>query len=811
MDRSICIHGHFYQPPRENPWLEAIELQDSAYPYHDWNERITAECYAPNAASRILDEKDRIERIVNNYARISFNFGPTLLSWLEEKSPSIYQAILDADRECRDRFGGHGSALAQVYNHMILPLANDRDRRTQVLWGIRDFEHRFGRPPEGMWLSETAANLPTLETLAQLGIRFTILAPSQASRARRIGGRWRDVSGGRIDPARPYRLRLPSRRTLDAFFYDGPISRAVAFEGLLDNGEKFAQRLLSGFSDARDWPQLLHIATDGETYGHHHHRGEMALSYALSVLERDGAACLTNYAQFLERHPPAVEAEIFENTSWSCVHGIERWRSDCGCNSGRYPSQAWRGPLRAALDGLRDAIAEPFEEQARTVWKDPWAARDEYIAVLLDRSPENLDRFFAAHAVGEPSAADRVRAIKLLELQRHAQLMYTSCGWFFDEISGLETVQVLQYAGRALQLAAETLGNDFESRFLQDLEHAPSNLSEIGNGRAVFERYVRPAMVDLSRVAAHSAVSSLFDGYGDSTRIYCYEVEREEHRVWNSGHERLALGRARFTSRITGESGSWMYGVVNFAGHNVAGGVRPFREEGEYRTLNDSIAESFARSELPEVIRKLDAGFGQGIVSLKQLFRDEQRRIVGLILESTLADTEAVLRQSYERSLPLMRFLEELGTPLPRLFRAIVEFTLNAELRRTLAAEAGDPSRLDQLLANVGREKIRLDAETLEFEMRRNVEARARRLEQSPADRDRLDALAEGVDLARKLPFPVGFWEVQNIYWHLRERAAPARREQARQGDPDAMDWLKAFGAVGESLGIREEDGGGGA
>jgi alpha-amylase/alpha-mannosidase (GH57 family) len=811
MDRSICIHGHFYQPPRENPWLEAIELQDSAYPYHDWNERITAECYAPNAASRILDERDRIERIVNNYAWISFNFGPTLLSWLEEKSPSIYRAILDADSESRDRFADHGSALAQVYNHMILPLANDRDRRTQVLWGIRDFEHRFGRLPEGMWLSETAVNLPTLETLAQLGIRFTILAPSQASRARRTGGRWRDVSGGRIDPTRPYRVRLPSRRTLDVFFYDGPISRAVAFEGLLGNGERFAERLLSGFSDARDWPQLLHIATDGETYGHHHHRGEMALSYALSVLERSGGACLTNHAQFLEKHPPAAEAEIFENTSWSCVHGVERWKSDCGCNSGRYPSQAWRGPLRAALDGLRDAVAGPFEEQGLRVWKDPWAARDDYISVLLDRSTENLDRFFAAHGAGELSAADRVRGIKLLELQRHAQLMYTSCGWFFDEISGLETVQVLQYAGRALQLAAETLASDFEPRFLQDLERAPSNLPEIGNGRTVYEKYVRPAMVDLSRVGAHYAVSSLFDGYGDSSRIYCYDVEREDHRVWNSGHERLALGRARFTSRITGESGSWMFGVVNFAGHNVAGGVRPFREDEEYRTLIDSIAESFERSELPEVIRKLDAGFGQGIVSLKQLFRDEQRRILGLILESTLADTEAVLRQSYERNLPLMRFLEEHGTPLPRVFRAIAEFTVNAELRRMLAADAPDPGRLGQLLGDVGREKIRLDAETLEFEMRRNLEARARRLEEAPADRARLDALAEGIELARRLPFPVGLWEVQNVYWHLRERAAPARREQARSGDPDAVDWLKAFGAVGESLGIREEDGGGGA
>ncbi|MGE5082529.1 MAG: DUF3536 domain-containing protein, partial [Acidobacteriota bacterium] len=355
----VCIHGHFYQPPRENPYLEAIELQDSAYPYHDWNERITAECYAPNAASRIVDAENRIVKLVNNYAHISFNFGPTLLSWMKELVPNVHAAIVEADEDSRQRFSGHGSAIAQGYNHMIFPLANRRDKVTQVKWGIADFESRFGRKPEGMWLPETAADTETLDVLAEHGILFTILAPRQAKRVRsKRSGRYHDVTGSRIDPAHPYVAKLPSKKRLSIFFYDGPISQAVAFEGLLSDGKRFADRLMSGFSATRQFPQLVHIATDGESYGHHHRFGEMALTYALEEIQNNDAAQLTNYGEYLEKYPNEDLVEIVENSSWSCVHGVERWRSDCGCNSGGHPwNQQWRGPLRAALDWLRDRLA----------------------------------------------------------------------------------------------------------------------------------------------------------------------------------------------------------------------------------------------------------------------------------------------------------------------------------------------------------------------------------------------------------------------------------------------------------------------
>src|SRR5579875_790104 len=419
--KFLCIHCHFYQPPRENPWLEQIELQDSAYPYHDWNDRISAECYAPNLAARILDDQQRIVSIINNYSRISFNFGPTLLSWACEHASEVYRGILEADRQSQKQFSGHGSAMAQAYNHMIMPLANSRDRKTQILWGVADFEYRFGRSPEGMWLQETAVDLETLDLMAEAGIAFVILAPHQAKAVRPLNetGEWRDVTGSKVDPTRAYLLNTPGGRKINLFFYDGPISQAVAFEKLLDNGEKFANRLIGPFAASPTSPQLMHIATDGETYGHHHKHGEMALAYALNYIESKKLAKITNYGEFLAKNPPTQEVKIYENTAWSCVHGVERWRSNCGCNSGRLGwNQEWRKPLREALDWLRDTIAPKFEELSSKFLKDPWAARDGYIQVVLNRVPEVRQRFGEEHFSRKLTDAEHVIVWKLLELQR---------------------------------------------------------------------------------------------------------------------------------------------------------------------------------------------------------------------------------------------------------------------------------------------------------------------------------------------------------------------------------------------------------
>jgi alpha-amylase/alpha-mannosidase (GH57 family) len=435
MKPFVCIHGHFYQPPRENPWLGEVEIQDSAYPFHDWNERILAECYAPNSAARILENGKDIVKIVNNYAKISFNFGPTLLSWLEKHEPEIYLAILEADKQSQKRFSGHGSAIAQAYNHMIMPLANSRDRHTQVSWSIQDFKYRFKREPEGMWLPETAVDFETLEILAHHGILFTILSPQQALRIRKIGQKdWIDVSGGKVDPKKPYLVQLPSGGKIAVFFYDGAISHDIAFGDLLKNGELFFQRLLQAISPEQTEIRMVHIATDGESYGHHHRFGEMALAFCLDKIDSAGITSLTVYGEYLEMCPPEYEVEIVENSSWSCAHGVERWRSDCGCSTGQHPdwTQAWRGALREAMDWLRDQVAPIYEKEMAAFFKDPWEARDDYVQVVLDRSKKNVEAYFSRHLIRDPSQAEKTKILKLLELERNALLMFTSCGWFFD-------------------------------------------------------------------------------------------------------------------------------------------------------------------------------------------------------------------------------------------------------------------------------------------------------------------------------------------------------------------------------------------
>jgi hypothetical protein len=727
---------------------------------------------------------------------------------MEEKSPEVYDAVLAADKESQKNFSGHGSAVAQVYSHMILPLANSRDKFTQVSWGIRDFKHRFGRAPEGIWLSETAVDLETLDILARLGIRFTILSPHQAQQVRRFRGRnWIDVSGGRIDPSRPYALRLPSGQRMNLFFYDGPVSHSVAFEKILANGEHFAKRLMGAFSDSRTWPQLAHIATDGETYGHHHRFGDMALAYALQHIEADGMAHLTNYGEFLERHPPNHEVRIFENSSWSCIHGIERWRSNCGCNSGMNPgwNQEWRRLLREALDWLRDTVARPYEEKGRQWLKDPWAARDDYIRVILDRSPENLDKFFQDHAAFPLSEADRITALKLLELQRHAMLMYTSCGWFFDELSGIETVQVIQYAGRAIQLSQALFGDSLEPQFLERMEKAKSNIPDHRDGRHIYEKFVKPAMVNLEKLGAHYAIRSLFEPYAEHDRIYCFAVDREELKSSEAGKMKLSLGRARFTSRITGESGLQFFGVLHFGDHNVNGGVRQFQGKEAYQSLVQEISETFSRADLPEVIRLLDRNFGKNIFSLRSLFRDDQRRILIRILESSLADAEAVYGQVYERNASLMRFLVDLGNPLPKTFQAASEFSLNRSLRDALMAEEPSLDRVQSLLEEAKGLKIVLDEVSLGYALKETIERTAARFRTKPEDLAILRKLEGLAALARSLPFPANLWRVQNIYFQVGREAYPQFRSGAEKGEEPAKTWVGHFTSLGDKLYCRVE------
>jgi len=798
----VCIHGHFYQPPRENPWLEAIELQDSAHPYHDWNERITAECYAPNTAARILDDAGRILKIVSNYPKISFDFGPTLLSWLETHAPKVYRAIQDADKASLELFSGHGSAIAQAYNHMILPLANRRDKITQVVWGIRDFQHRFGRRPEGLWLPETAVDTETLEILAEHEIRFTILAPRQARRESKIGGRsWKDVGGERIDPSMAYLCRLPSGRTINLFFYDGPISRAMAFENLLASGEHFVDRLMSGFAEeARPWPELVHVATDGETFGHHHKMGEMTLAFALDRFEAKDLAKVTNYAEYLERHPPIHRVEIVEDSSWSCIHGVERWRSNCGCNSGGHPdwNQDWRGPLRQALDWLRDTVASQYEEKARSLFADPWQARDDYIDVVLDRSPDNIDGFLRGHAARELTAEDRVTALKLLEMQRHAMLMYTSCGWFFDELSGIETVQCIQYAGRVIDLAQQLFPGDVETPFVDKLAQAKSNIPAHGDGARIYQKWVRPAVIDLRKVAAHYAIASVFESPSELRRIYCYEVQPDDYTVHEQENKKLATGRLRISSQITTEWALLSFASLHLGDHRVKVGVGESPEDAAYLAAVNELTEAFRGAGASQIGQRMDEVFRNETDSLRSLFKDEQRKIVALILAPLEAEAEAAYIRLYARNADLMHFLTELGIPLPKTMRASAEFALNYHLRREFVSDEPNLRKVGLLIEEAKGVHADLDVPTLEYALRNRLEQMAEKLSVPSADPRSLPRFRAAVELAHSLPFPVNLWQVQNLFFeHL---GFPARKSPAETPQAAPANLAGDLAELGEAL-----------
>jgi len=802
MERFLCIHGHFYQPPRENPWLETVEIQDSAYPYHDWNERITAECYAPNTATRNLDGEGRIMGIVSNYARISFNFGPTLLSWMEKYASDTYRAIQAADRQSITWRSGHGAALAQVYNHIIMPLASLRDKRTQVRWGIRDFERRFQRFPEGMWLAETAVDLETLEVLAGEGIHFTILAPHQAGRVRRIGtGRWKDVSGSRIDPSQAYLCRLPSGRSITIFFYDGPISQAVAFEKLLSSGEKFADRLMSGFSDHSTHPQLVHIATDGETYGHHHAFGEMALGHALNHIEVNSLARLTNYGEYLELHPATHEVQIIENSSWSCMHGIERWRNDCGCNSGGNGAwnQQWRQHLRDAMDWLNGQLAAGYEDGMADYVKDPWEARNDYIEVMLDRSEENVAAFLLRHSLYPLDEDASVAVLSLLEMQRHAMLMFTSCGWFFDDLSGMETVQIIQYAGRAIQLAEGYCIQNIKNLFLERLALAWSNLPEQGNGAEIYANYVNSAMIDLIKVGAHYAVSFVFEEYGEETDIFSYRAYREDHQIFHAGQMRLAVGKIFIRSSITRKTDRISFCNLYFGGHTLNCGVCSFLGEEAYLTMKQEVISAFNEGDFAAVIRLIDTHFGMHNFSLKDLFRDEQRHILRQIIAGTLQDFEDKFITLYENSKSLMGFLKETGMPVPHYFMATAETALNLKLQKMFTSETIDVGRLKEDVNEIGNWNISLDKVALEFIIRRRIEKAMAALLEEPENDRRLTELVLLVEAAALLPLEVNLWQTQNMYWTmLQSRASDLRSNDG--GTSERRSWGEEVRNLGQLL-----------
>ncbi|HEY3103860.1 MAG TPA: DUF3536 domain-containing protein [Pyrinomonadaceae bacterium] len=516
----LIIHGHFYQPPRESPWTGIIEEQPSAAPFHDWNERIHSECYKPNAFAVISDPATGEPRTINNYENISFNFGPTLLSWLEQNHRDTYERVIAADRASVEKHGGHGNAIAQAYGHAILPLCNERDLRTQIRWGLADFRFRFGREPEAMWLPETACNDRVMQALIDEGLRFVILAPHQAARVRTANDSDGIEAAGRM-PANPdssgqdacapewqvnentidtsiayrYAQRDDAKRSIAVFFYNGAISRAISFEGLL----RSSRDMVDAFDQSVKSQDMINVATDGETYGHHFKFGDLCLAHALTEEAPARGFTVTNYGAYLDQHPPEYEVEINsapkgEGTSWSCPHGVERWIRDCGCHTGGDPgwNQKWRAPLRLALDFLRDENVGHFEATRGELFTFPWLARDDSISLILDPHASR-EEFLYEHAGRWLSSDEQLRALTHLELQRMLLLMYTSCGWFFNDISGIETLQILKYAARAIDLMGQLNLPSVRDGFLEILSEARSNRPEMGTGADIYRQLVEPS------------------------------------------------------------------------------------------------------------------------------------------------------------------------------------------------------------------------------------------------------------------------------------------------------------------------------
>lgn len=783
----VAIHGHFYQPPRENPWLGAIEREESASPFHDWNERITFECYRPNAYARIVDAKGRILDLFNNYSFLSFNFGPSLLSWMEKERPHLYEKILEADRESFRRLG-HGNAIAQVYDHLIMPLANERDQETEIRWGIADFERRFHRKPEAIWLPETAVNGTTLQILARCGMRYLILSPFQALRVRSFASKkWTDVSQGRIDTTRPYRWFLKDRsgkkrmdQFIDIFFYDGLISKEIAFGDLLKDGERFCQRFVQASQVSKKDPRLIHVSTDGETYGHHKKFGEMALAYALSEgLSKLGLE-ITNYGAFLEQFSPVEEVEIDEGpkgegTSWSCCHGVGRWKEDCGCSTGGQPgwNQRWRGPLREALNLLRDDLALLFEREGEKIFLNPWEARNGSIDMILDRSPENHDPFFERY--GRPGIGEREkrRGLQLLEIQRHCLRMFTSCGWFFSDLSGLETVLILQHAARAIEIAERFSDEKIEEKFLQLLAQAKSNRPEMGDGLQIYQRLVKTKQIRTEQVVHHYALSSLLDGEIKDKKIFSFRIEPLDQERIEKGDQTLLLGSVKVTSDLIPEAREILFGLISSKKTLAQNWISETGESLDFNTLRQRGKEGMERGETA-LGESLTSVFGNRTFTIRDGLREGRGEILQKFIRREIGELLSTYEEIFNRTKPILEILSEEGMEIPREIRIAAEITLSHRLLKEVELLERD---FGSAIAKVEIDRIVEDAKRYGCPLRREEsvsvlnrvlrEMMASLRKTKPSEAEVQEGLIEKIitllDSSKKWGFALDLWEAQDV------------------------------------------------
>jgi hypothetical protein len=798
MTIALVVHGHFYQPPRENPWTDLVDREPGAQPFHDWNERIHAECYRPNAFARINDSYGRVERIVNNYSRLSFNFGPTLLAWLERTFPDTYARVLEADRESARRLNGHGNAIAQGFHHAILPLCNERDRRTQVRWGLTDFRLRFRREAESLWLPETACDDATLETLIEEGLRFVVLSPTQAECVRPIGSHdWSIVSDGHINTNVPYRYfhRDGSGRSLAVFFYDGQIARAVAFENLLGSSRTLVAACeRAAYAGA----QIVSVATDGESYGHHYRWGDRCIAYALEAEAARRGFRVTNYGEFLDEHEPAFEVQIKrgptfaftsenssngdgrptngdgthtngdgaldgvrrgEGTSWSCPHGVGRWTRDCGCHAGTPEgwNQRWRTPLRAALDFLRDELAPKFESAAGELFLDPWAARDDYAELLVDRLATRED-FFKRHAAHTLSHDEEVCALTLLESQRAALTMYTSCGWFFNDISGIETLQVMRYAGRAVELANELgLAPPLET-FLEILSEARSNIAEQGNGADIFLRTIERSRVTPQRVAAHVAICNLIETEEHAAVCESSGYSYQKKDFLKRRHGRVTLTTARFAleETATGRAREFALAAMHFGEIDYYCALRPFEGVEKFEAAAARLWSQLRAASLPVILRVAQEEFGPEEFDIEALLPQGHGHLSRSVFGKITRRFREGYEHLYEEHRRVVERLQEIGFSPPPELRLAAEMTLSRRLELELREQrsgvggVGDYGLAVEIAREAARHGYRIDRTSVTNVFEETVTEAARLAVERPT-RENLAAGRALIALGREL------------------------------------------------------------
>lgn len=781
---ALVIHGHFYQPPRENPWTDAIDDQPGAAPFENWNERIYAECYRANAFARISDTYGRVEQIVNNYEHLSFNFGPTLLTWVQRYHPHTYEQILAADRASVIAHKGHGNAIAQAYHHAILPLSNERDRRTEILWGLADFRIRFGREAESIWLPETACDPATLGALIDHGLRYVILSPYQAGRVRPTKkAAWEKVADGSIDTSQPYTFFHPdgSSRSLAIFFYHGAIARAIAFEGALASSQGLVDRFVAADGD------LVNVATDGESYGHHYHFGDRALAYALEVEACRRGLTVTNYGAYLEKNPPKWEVELKpgpngEGTAWSCAHGLGRWTRDCGCQAGGREGwdQKWRTPLRTALEFLRDHAADGFTKAGAEIFRDPWEARDHYVELVTDPNGSR-EVFFERHAVAPVSADDMIRGLSLLEMQRASLMMFTSCGWFFNDISGIETVQILLYAGRCIERLEELGLPSARTEFLELLADAKSNLPTEGNGADIFQKNVAAAKVSPDQVAAQIALTGLAGRRELSGLTGAYGFSIDHSRVERRGRITLGTGEFSLQDRATGGPFDFAIGALHFGDVDFYCAVRQFHGESEFRHGVERVWSDFANASLPHLLRTIQEEFGPTEYGLEHLLADGRREISEMVFGRMVDRFSQAYERLYDDNRRNLELLQKAGFTLPKELLAAAEFTASRrfELAFRTYFESGD-AQAWQRAWNIGDEVARNG-----YGIRRTVIWRmyeeaitnaAWEAARNPSP-DRIKTAIELTELAQRLNLELNLDRAQEALYYAMIDSTPDSRE----------------------------------